>query len=113
MARYLTPAETRLVDHFVALLEARLPAGALRGVTLFGSRARGDAGARSDIDVAVEVADPASVTRHAVADAAHDAMLELDGFGLGLNPVVMREGEGGGLRPALDRDGKRLWPRAA
>lgn len=63
--------------------------------------------------MAVEVAQAAPGTRHAVADAAHDAMLERDGFGLGLNPVMLREGEGGGLRPALDRDGERLWPRAA
>jgi hypothetical protein len=115
MARFLSPAEDRLIDRFLDLLEQRLPPGALRGVVLFGSRARGDSGEESDIDVAVEVAPgvAALAARRAVADAAHDAMAEGDAFALGLSPVVVPAGQGGGLGAALARDGERLWPRAA
>jgi hypothetical protein len=115
MPRFLTPAEDRLIDRFLDLLVQRLPEGALRGVVLFGSRARGTSGEDSDIDVAVEVAPgvPALAARRAVADAAHDAMAERDAFALGLSPVVVPAGQGGGLGTALARDGERLWPRAA
>jgi hypothetical protein len=40
-------------------------------------------------------------------------MAEGDGFALGLSPVVVPAGQGGGLGAALARDGERLWPRAA
>jgi hypothetical protein len=115
MARFLTPAEDRLVAAFLALLEQRLPGGALRTVTLFGSRARGDAHEGSDLDVAVEVGPGLAPleARRIVADAAHDAMAARDGFALGLSPVVVPVGQRGGLGSALARDGERLWPRAA
>jgi hypothetical protein len=115
MPRFLTPAEDRLIDRFLDLLVQRLPAGALRGVVLFGSRARGHSGEDSDIDVAVEVAPDVAplAARRAVTDAAHEAMAEGDGFALGLSPVVVPAGQGGGLGAALARDGERLWPRAA
>ena len=115
MPRFLTPAEDRLIACFLALLEQRLPAGALRAVTLFGSRARGDSTAESDLDVAVEVGPGITplAARRLVVDAAHDAMTERDAFGLGLSPVVVPAGQGGALGAALARDGERLWPRAA
>jgi hypothetical protein len=115
MPRFLTPAEDRLIDRFLDLLVQRLPERALRGVVLFGSRARGNSGEDSDIDVAVEVAAEVAplAARRAVTDAAHDAMAERDGFALGLSPVVVSAGQGGSLGAALARDGERLWPRAA
>jgi hypothetical protein len=115
MARFLTPAEDRLVARFLDLLVQRLPAGALCGVTLFGSRSRGESHEDSDIDVAVEVAPgvAALVARRIVSDAAHDAMTEADAFALSLSPLVVPAGQGGALGAALARDGERLWPRAA
>jgi predicted nucleotidyltransferase len=112
MARFLTPAEDRLIDRFLDLLVQRLPEGALRCVTLFGSRARGDSNEHSDLNVAVEVrpglAQPAA--RRLVVDAAHDAMLERDAFVLGLSPVVITPGQGAAFGGALAREGERLWP---
>jgi predicted nucleotidyltransferase len=64
MPRFLSPAEDRLIDRFLDLLLQRLPHGTLRSVTLFGSRARGDAPEESDIDLAVEIA-PGLVARRA------------------------------------------------
>jgi hypothetical protein len=113
--RFLTPAEDRLIDRFLALLQQRLPEGALGAVTLFGSRARGDATEHSDLDIAVELAPGLAplAARRLVVDAAHDAMAEQDAFGLGLSPVVVPAGQAGGLAAALARDGERLFPRAA
>jgi predicted nucleotidyltransferase len=115
MTRFLTPAEDRLIARFLDLLAQRLPEGALRSVTLFGSRARGASHEASDIDVAVEVVPEVAAleARRAVADAAHDAMAERDAFALALSPVVVPAGQGGALGAALARDGERLWPRAA
>jgi hypothetical protein len=115
MARFLTPAEDRLIDRFLDLLLQRLPPAALVRVTLFGSRARGTSTERSDLDVAVEIAPgvAALAARRAVSDAAHDAMAERDAFAIGLSPVVVPAGQGGALASALARDGERLWPRAA
>lgn len=115
MPRFLTPAEDRLLDRFLEILRQRLPDGALRSVTLFGSRARGGSHEASDIDVAVEVAPEVAplAARRVVTDAAHDAMAERDAFALGLSPVVVPAGQGGGLGAALALEGERLWPRAA
>lgn len=115
MSSFLTPAERRLVDRFVETLRQRLPDGALRSVTLFGSRARGASREASDIDVAIEVAPEVAPlsARRAAADAAHDAMAEADAYALGLSPVVVPAGQGGALGAALARDGQRLYPRAA
>jgi predicted nucleotidyltransferase len=112
MARFLTPAEDRLIERFLELLQQRLPDGALRGVTLFGSRARGDSNEHSDLNVAVEMwpelAQPAA--RRLVVDAAHDAMRERDAFAVGLSPVLVTPGQGGALGAALEGEGERLWP---
>ena len=48
-----------------------------------------------------------------LADAALDAIMKRDAFGLGLAPVVVAPTAGGQLAAALARDGERLWPGKA
>jgi predicted nucleotidyltransferase len=74
---------------FKRAVESALPDRVAR-MTLFGSRARGDAEEDSDYDVAVFVRD--LVDRRAVedivTDAAYDHMLE----GVYISPIVLPEG---------------------
>lgn len=111
MAHRLSPAEEALLRDFIARLSAAAPAGAIAAIHVFGSRARGESGAHSDLDVAVELtgeADP----RHLgtlTADAAFDAAEARDAQDLGLAPVVLPPGPRTGLRDAIDRDGIELW----
>lgn len=111
MAHRLAPSEERLLDTFVARLLAAVPAGAVRDIVVFGSRARGDSGLLSDLDVAVGVTADVDLLamRRLAADAAHDAMQERDAFDLGLAPVVLQPGPLWGLRGAIARDGLTLW----
>lgn len=98
-------SDRRLLGEFVRRLDAAVP-GAVIGFRVFGSRARGDANERSDLDLALEPAPQADLrrVRQAAFDAAEDAMeathleairlatvvLPMDGFGLAA--VVAREG---------------------
>ena len=53
-----TAAPTDLAGHVIATLrahEAELPRAGIRHLSLFGSVARGDAGASSDVDLAAEL----------------------------------------------------------
>ena len=51
---HLTPNEQAAVQEYVARIAGRFP-GLIHSVTLFGSKARGDADAESDIDLLVLV----------------------------------------------------------
>ncbi len=107
----LSPAEDALLRDFLARLLATAPAGAIAAVRVFGSRARGEAGPLSDLDVAVEAradADAARLQRLAT-DAAFDAMAARDAHDLGLSPIVLTPGPATGLRAAVARDGLPVW----
>ena len=76
-------------------------------VILFGSRARGDHGQRSDIDLAVEV------LRATVADRARMAVLVEDAPTLlGIDLVCLDEADPG-LRASVAREGIVLYERPA
>jgi predicted nucleotidyltransferase len=114
MVHRLSPAEDALLDRFLARLLDAAPAGAVRQVAVFGSRARGDSNEYSDLDVAV-IASPGADRRRladVVADAAAEAEFDVDGFDLMLSPVVVPDGPPSGLRGAIAREGIRLWPAA-
>ena len=79
------------LEHLLAFkreVEEALP-GQVARVTLFGSRARGDAEADSDYDVAVFVRNGADRidVREIVSDAAYEHILK----GLYISPVVLPE----------------------
>jgi predicted nucleotidyltransferase len=115
MTGRLSPSEEALLREFVARLLAAAPAGAIRAVRVFGSRARGESGPDSDLDVAVELregADRASLHRLA-ADAAFDAMEARDAHELGLAPLVVLPGPPVGVRAAIARDGITVWTAPA
>jgi hypothetical protein len=110
---YLTPAERRLLDAFLARLHAAAP-GAVTAVRVFGSRARGTSTPESDLDVAVEPAAGADLRalHHIVADAGWDATVETDGYALGLAPMLVPPGPLHGVRAAIAREGLTIWQAA-
>ena len=61
----------------------------LRGLALFGSRARGAGRDDSDLDLLVDVRDVTRDERGAILDLAADLSVE---HGLLLSPLVVREG---------------------
>jgi predicted nucleotidyltransferase len=81
----LSPQEARLLDAFASGVRARL-GSRLREITLFGSRARGEARSDSDLDVLVAVADLERDERLFVIDLSADSGLE---YGLVLSPLVV------------------------
>ncbi len=111
----LSPSEDVLLRDFVGRLLAAAPAGAIAAIRVFGSRARGESGPNSDLDVAVllrEGADPAPLRRLAT-DAAFDAMEARDAQDLALAPLVLPPGPPTGVRAAIIRDGLTVWSAAA
>ncbi len=72
----LTETERRCVEEAAAALKAKLP---VSRVVLFGSKARGDAQADSDVDLLVLTAGPVTTElRHSVSDRLHDIGLDDD-----------------------------------
>jgi predicted nucleotidyltransferase len=73
----LTDRERRLVQDFVSLLRRRFD-GQLVSAMLFGSRARGEATADSDLDVLVVMRDAPPETRKTIRHLAAEVWLEHD-----------------------------------
>jgi predicted nucleotidyltransferase len=87
------PAELRrTLSEYRRLLEARF-GERLVAVTLFGSRARGDAGEDSDADVSVVVRGLSEDEQAAAIDLAFDAWRRTDCQGPLLSPLVWSEVE--------------------
>jgi hypothetical protein len=72
----MKPKEKRILETFKHMLEQRVP---LNTFALFGSRARGDAGRYSDMDVLVVVDQLDSTTADYISDCAWES-----GFGSGI-----------------------------
>lgn len=110
----LSPAEEVLLSAFLERLLATVPVGAVSSVRVFGSRARGESGPDSDLDVAVELAAGADRARvaDAVADAAWDASFTNDLIELGLAAVVVPPFTTTPTDLAVNilREGIPLWP---
>lgn len=105
--RIFSPRYSR--EDVLALLRERLPRLherlPLRRAVLFGSYARGDFTAFSDIDVLVVYADPPRPQAFALVKKTLGI--------LGLQPHVLSEGEYEALRPVWERmteGGVELWP---
>jgi predicted nucleotidyltransferase len=108
-------AIARSLDLFVASLRERY-GDALKGVYLFGSRARGDFEPFSDTDVAVVVDDTIDETRQTVplSGTAYDILLET---GSEIQPWVFQERDWShpeqstapGFIRSAKKDGRKVW----
>jgi predicted nucleotidyltransferase len=108
-------AVQRAIDRFGKSMQERY-GHRLRGIFLFGSRARGDSTPFSDVDVAVIIDDSAgqlSETK-ALAGIAYDVFLET---GAEIQPWIFREAEwqdpehsaSPGLLKSVKRDARAVW----
>jgi predicted nucleotidyltransferase len=98
---HLTTYEQRVIQAFVHRLYERLPDQILR-VTLFGSKARGDSGPWSDIDILVTVREESWSLRGEVSTLAADVSLEYDVL-IGPRVIGLERWEG------MERDGFSLY----
>lgn len=73
----LTRSETAALEEFCAWVRARF-AGRVRELALFGSRARGEGGVESDLDVVVVVDELSGAEGREIGHAAGDAMTRHD-----------------------------------
>lgn len=73
----LAGRDARALDEFVRTIRARLGPN-LVALTLFGSKARGDATSESDLDVLVVVTDRRLEAENSVLDVAFDVSLAHD-----------------------------------
>jgi len=108
----LRPAERLTLSGYLARLRARFGARVLH-VILFGSRARGEGDAESDLDVLVVVDDGDWRFHDAIADESVEPWLT---HGALISPVTMNRREYEQLREwrtlfyrNLERDGIDLW----
>jgi len=107
----LTPAERLAVEEFTKEVRALLGSD-LRRILLFGSRARGEGTADSDLDLALVVTAHGRTLRYQVSDLAYDIGLR---HGVDLAPTVITQEALDDLRARerrfatdLDRDGVPL-----
>ena len=107
----LTPAEQAWLDEYRQTLAKDYP-GLVEDIVIFGSKARGDAGPDSDLDVLVVIGEADRQTRREVRHAGH--LLSVLGYAL---PSIMvysraewteRERDGSPLHRAVTRDGVRV-----
>lgn len=91
----LAPPDAGAIEHGIELFAnvvRRRYGPALRGLFLFGSRARGDADPFSDVDLAVVVADGVDIARETVplSAAIYDVLVE---SGAEVQPWLFRESD--------------------
>ena len=107
----LTPGEQDVLRRFCAAF-GRLPRLPQR-VAVFGSRARGESNARSDLDVAVLVRgarDPAFESALSAIAMEAQAPYWMDGYGIFLRPVVF-DGAGAMMPSPIRNDLEAIWTR--
>lgn len=113
----LTPGELVLLAGFVDRVQAAIAPAKLERITLFGSRARGQSHADSDLDVAVFVTPVAARGpnqqhfAHQLAEIADQAQTGWEDLPL-LRPILIAADEpiNRMLLAAIEADGVQLWP---
>jgi predicted nucleotidyltransferase len=120
MPNPLTPGERALLDAFVARTLVELGAANIGRIVVFGSRARGEGHADSDLDVAV-LASPAAgadwrgAAQRALADIGADVQIGWEALAplraLLLDPAHPGNTRERGLLRAIDTEGIVLWQR--
>ncbi len=81
----LSQSEAQALQTFAKLLQQTYP-GQVRQVFLFGSKARGEGHADSDVDVLIITVCEDRALRHAIIDLASDCSLE---YGVLLSPRII------------------------
>jgi predicted nucleotidyltransferase len=110
-----TPGEQRLLASFVANSQHRLGSAAIERILVFGSRARGEGGEDSDLDLAVFVSRdaPRSIMRDLteIAESTQEGREDLPH----LRPIVVRDGDGTSRRllDSIMQDGIELWAKTS
>ena len=108
----LTPGEQDVLRRFCLGLR-RLPEMPSK-LAVFGSRAKGHSGERSDLDLAVFMDSPRSpAVENAIARLAFSAQAPYreGSFGIFLNPVVLFGDDPPGLPELVRRDLETIWKR--
>jgi len=77
VSQRMQPSEEKAIAEFLALLERHHAERVLQTV-LFGSKARGDSGLWSDIDILIVIDQDDWRLSHAISDLAADVSLEYD-----------------------------------
>lgn len=83
--KHLSSAEEKAIETFVRQLQDELESE-IKDIRMFGSKARGDAGPESDLDVLVLVQDPAYALKHKILWIASEISLN---YGVLLSPRII------------------------
>ena len=108
-----TPGEQHVLATFVANSLHRLGSAAIERILVFGSRARGEGGEDSDLDIAVFVSSDAhrSIARDLtdIAESTQEGWEDLPY----LRPIVIRDGDATSRRLLDDitQEGIELWAK--
>ncbi len=90
-------------DHIAGLTQMIAAHNGVKSIRLFGSRARGTAGARSDIDLAIEIDGSVDWSRLWLEVEDYPTLLEID--------LVQMDQVTGAFKCRIERDGKVLYAR--
>jgi predicted nucleotidyltransferase len=111
---HLTPSERRAIEQALQEVTSQFPIE-VRFIALFGSKARGDFGPESDIDLLIVRENDDWPTRHAVRAPVYDAAIEhgvfISVWAIGWERFQSLPVRRPGLFANLCRDAIELWRR--